>query len=85
MAYFPTISKIEYEGFESENPFAFRHYNPEEIILGKTMKEHLRFSVAYWHTFTQDGSDPFGEAVNQRDWLSDDPMETAKNRVEAAF
>lgn len=85
MTYFPSINKIKYEGVKSENPFSFRHYNPEEIILGKTMKEHLRFSVAYWHTFTQDGSDPFGAAVNQRDWLSDDPMETAKNKVEAAF
>lgn len=85
MTYFPTVDTIKYEGTESTNPFAFRHYNPEEIVLGKTMKEHLRFSVAYWHTFTQDGSDPFGAAVNQRTWLTDDPMETAKNRVEAAF
>lgn len=85
MAYFPNIEKIQYEGPTSKNPFAFRYYNPEEVVLGKTMKEHLRFSVAYWHTFTQDGSDPFGKGVNQRDWLTDDPMETAKNRVEAAF
>lgn len=85
MAYFSSIDKIKYEGPESTNPFAFRHYNPEEVVLGKTMKEHLRFSVAYWHTFTQDGSDPFGKGVNQRNWLTDDPMETAKNRVEAAF
>lgn len=85
MAYFPSIDKIQYEGLESTNPFAFRHYNPEEVVLGKTLKEHLRFSVAYWHTFTNDGSDPFGKGVNQRDWLTDDPMETAKNRVEASF
>src|SRR5690606_3013509 len=85
MSYFPSIEKIQYEGPTSKNPLAFRHYNPEEVVLGKTMKEHMRFSVAYWHTFTQDGSDPFGKAVNQRDWLTDDEMETAKNRVEAAF
>lgn len=85
MTYFPTIDKIQYEGPESTNPFAFRYYNPEEVVLGKTMKEQLRFSVAYWHTFTNDGSDPFGKGVNQRDWLTDDPMETAKNRVEASF
>lgn len=85
MAYFSSIDKIKYEGPESTNPFAFRHYNPEEVVLGKTMREHLRFSVAYWHTFTQDGSDPFGKGVNQRNWLTYDPMETAKNRVEAAF
>ncbi|MBT2732468.1 xylose isomerase, partial [Carnobacterium sp. ISL-102] len=83
MTYFPSIDKIKYEGAESTNPFAFRYYNPEEVVLGKTMKEQLRFSVAYWHTFTNDGSDPFGKGVNQRDWLTDDPMETAKNRVEA--
>ncbi|MBT2732456.1 xylose isomerase, partial [Carnobacterium sp. ISL-102] len=83
MTYFPSIDKIKYEGAESTNPFAFRYYNPEEVVLGKTMKEQLRFSVAYWHTFTNDGSDPFGKGVNQRDWLTDDPMEMAKNRVEA--
>ena len=85
MEYFKNVKQVQYEGPKTENDFAFRHYNPEEIVLGKTMKEHLRFSVAYWHTFTQDGSDPFGAAVNQRTWLTDDPMETAKNRVEAAF
>jgi len=85
MTYFPSVDKINYEGPESTNPFAFRYYNPEEVVLGKTMKEQLRFSVAYWHTFTNDGSDPFGKGVNQRDWLTDDPMETAKNRVEASF
>lgn len=85
MEYYPSIKKIGYEGVEATNPFAFRHYSPEEIVLGKTMKEQLRFAVAYWHTMVQDGSDPFGAAVNQRDWLTSDPMETAKNRVEAFF
>lgn len=85
MTYFPTIEKIKYEGKESENPFAFRYYNPEEMVLGKSMKDHLRFSVAYWHTFVNDGADPFGQGVNQRTWFTNDPMETAKNRVEASF
>ncbi|MBP1039650.1 xylose isomerase [Vagococcus sp. BWB3-3] len=85
MEFFPNISTIKFEGTETENAFAFRHYNPEEIILGKSMKEHLRFGMAWWHTLTQDGSDPFGAPVNQRTWLTDDPMETAKNRVEAGF
>ena len=85
MSYFPNVDKVNFEGPQSTNPFAFRHYNPDEIVLGKTMKEHLRFAVAYWHTFTQDGSDPFGAATNIRTWLTDDPMETAYNRVEAAF
>lgn len=85
MNYFPTIDKIKFEGKDSQNPFAFRHYNPEEVIMGKTMKEHLRFGVAYWHTMTQDGSDPFGHPTNIRDWEGNSPMETAKNRVEAFF
>lgn len=85
MAYFPNIEKIKYEGTETNNPLAFRHYNPEEIVLGKTMKEHMRFAIAYWHTFVNEGNDPFGQGVNERTWATNDPMETAKNRVEAAF
>lgn len=85
MAYFDKIEKIKFEGTKTENPFAFRHYDPQAEIMGKTMKEHLRFAVAYWHTMTQDGSDPFGQAINQRTWVTEDPMETAKNRVEAFF
>lgn len=85
MSYFANVDKVQYEGVKTENPFAFRHYNPEEVIMGKTMKEHLRFAVAYWHTMTQDGSDPFGSPTNQRTWIGATPMETAKNRVEAFF
>ncbi|MHA3224465.1 xylose isomerase [Globicatella sulfidifaciens] len=85
MSYFPEISQIKYEGKETNNLFAFRHYNPEEVVLGKTMKEHLRFAVAYWHTMTQDGSDPFGNSVNERTWFGETPMDTARNRVEAFF
>lgn len=85
MVYFKNINKIKYEGVETDNPFAFRHYNPEEIILGKKMKDHLRFAIAYWHTMTQDGSDPFGDSVNKRTWFGETPMETAKNRVDAFF
>lgn len=85
MNYFPNIKKVVFEGVNTKNPFAFRHYNPEEVILGKSMKEHLRFAIAYWHTMTQDGSDPFGHPVNIRTWEGATPMETAKNRVEAFF
>lgn len=85
MTYFPTIEKIVYEGPRTKNPFAFRHYNPDEVVAGKTMKEHLRFGVAYWHTMNQDGSDPFGKPVNERTWFGATEMETAKNRVEAFF
>ena len=85
MSYFSTVDKIKYEGVTTENPLAFRHYNPSEVVMGKTMKEHLRFAVAYWHTMTQDGSDPFGSPTNIRTWAGSTPMETAKNRVEAFF
>ena len=85
MTYFPEIDNIQYEGVDTKNPFAFRHYNPEEVVAGKTMKEHLRFAIAYWHTMTQDGSDPFGSATNQRPWFGETALETAKNRVQAFF
>jgi len=85
MAYFADIEKIQYEGIDSKNVFAFRHYNPEEVIAGKTMKEHLRFAIAYWHTFTAKGSDPFGEDTMTRPWDDKDPMEAARKRARAAF
>ncbi len=85
MSYFPMIKEVKYEGPRTENPFAYRHYDPEQEILGKPMKEHLRFAAAYWHTMTQDGSDPFGDPVNIRSWEGENPLETAKNRVEAFF
>lgn len=85
MSYFPNVEKVKYEGIKSNNKFAFRHYNPDEVVMGKTMKAHLRFALAYWHTMTQDGSDPFGNPVNQRNWFGETPMETAKKRVEAFF
>ncbi|MGL4696685.1 xylose isomerase [Enterococcus larvae] len=85
MSYFPQVEKVRYEGPETKNMFAFRHYDPAEMVMGKTMKEHLRFAIAYWHTMTQDGSDPFGKPTNQRDWEAAAPMETARNRVEAFF
>ena len=58
--YFPGIGKIAYEGRDSKNPLAFKWYNPEQVIAGKTMAEHMRFAIAYWHTFCGDGGDPFG-------------------------
>ena len=58
--FFKNIPSISYEGPDSTNEFAFRHYNPDEVILGKRMEDHLRFSVAYWHSFAWPGGDPFG-------------------------
>ena len=63
MAAFPEVSKIQFEGPDSKNPLAFRHYNENEVVEGKTMKEHLRFSVVYWHTFRGTGADPFGAGM----------------------
>jgi len=84
--YFKNIPKIKYEGKNSDNPMAFKYYNPDEVVGDKTMKEHLKFSVAYWHTFTGGGVDPFGSATMQRPWDHiTDPMDKAKARVDAAF
>jgi len=61
--YFPNIKKIKYEGENSKNILSFKYYNPEEIVMGKKMKDHLRFAVCFWHTFCNNGSDPFGKAT----------------------
>ncbi|HWO94987.1 MAG TPA: xylose isomerase, partial [Bacillus sp. (in: firmicutes)] len=83
--YFGSVNKVAYEGKDSKNPLAFKYYNPEEVVGGKTMKEQLRFSIAYWHTFTADGTDPFGAATMQRPWDRYTGMDLAKARVEASF
>ena len=86
MAFFPKIKKIKYEGPDSKNLLSFKWYNEDEIVAGKTMKEHLRFSVVYWHTFRNPLSDPFGVGTAFRPW--DDGSESVKNaqkRVRAAF
>ena len=86
MAAFPDIPQIKYEGPDSSNPLAFRYYNPEEMIEGKSMKDHLRFSVVYWHTFRANGSDPFGAPTLNRPWEDGtDSVENAQNRVRVAF
>lgn len=85
MAYFEGIGKIAYEGKDSKNPLAFKHYNPEQKVMGKTMAEHLRFAAAYWHTFTGGGSDPFGAPTAIRGWDRYSGLDRAKARVEASF
>jgi xylose isomerase len=85
-AHFPKIPPIAYEGSKSENPLAFKHYNPAEIIDGRSLKEHLRFSIAYWHSFRGVGSDPFGSGTIVRPWESgSDPLAVAEARMDAAF
>lgn len=86
MEYFVNVKKIEYEGPKSKNPLSFKYYNPDEIIMGKKMKDHLRFAVSYWHTFKANASDPFGDGTILRKWdMGDDLILNAKKRVKAAF
>jgi xylose isomerase len=86
MAFFPEVSKIRYEGPDSTNPLSFRHYNPDEKVEGKSMKEHLRFAVAYWHTMRGQGADPFGPGCARRPWEDGtDSVENAIKRVRVAF
>jgi xylose isomerase len=81
-----SIPKIRYEGPGSKNPLAFRHYNPAEKVDGRTLKEHLRFSIAYWHSFRGAGSDPFGPGTITRRWeKGSDAVSIAKARMDAAF
>jgi xylose isomerase len=83
---FPKISRIQYEGPKSKNPLAFKWYNPDEVVEGKKMKDLLRFSVTYWHTFRGMGADMFGSGTMQRPWeAATDSVENAKNRVRVAF
>ncbi|MBC3766894.1 xylose isomerase [Neptunicella marina] len=84
--FFKSVDKIQYEGPESTNPLAFRHYNPDEVILGKTMREHLRFAACYWHNFCWDGADVFGGGTFGRPWLqAGDAMQRAKEKADVAF
>ncbi|MBN7576817.1 xylose isomerase [Clostridium sp. 2-1] len=84
--YFENVSKINYEGANSKNPYSFKYYNPDEIIGDKAMKEHLRFALSYWHTLTATGADPFGVGTMIRPWDSEtNEMDLAKARMEAAF
>lgn len=82
--FFKNIPQIQFEGPESRNEFAFRHYNPEEVVAGKTLKDHLRFAVAYWHSFAWPGGDPFGGQTFDRPWFGD-AMDLAKLKADVAF
>ena len=84
--YFKDIPKVKFEGTSSDNPLAFRHYNPEELVLGKSMKEHLRLAACYWHNFCWDGADVFGAGTFNRPWLqAGDAMQRAKEKADVAF
>ena len=84
--YYKGIKKIEFEGRDSDNPLAFKYYDPNKIVAGKTMKEHFKFAIAYWHTFCGVGSDPFGPGTQNFEWdKSPDPIQAAKDKADAAF
>ena len=85
--YFPSVGKIHYEGPESDNPLAFKYYDAERLVGGKTMKEHLRFAVAYWHSFCGDGLDPFGAPTHFFPWNEQPatPMQAAEGKLDGAF
>ena len=82
--FFKNIPQVRYEGPDSENEFAFRHYNPDELVMGKRMEDHLRFAVAYWHSFAWQGGDPFGGQTFHRPWFGD-TMDLAKVKADVAF
>ena len=84
--YYKGIGEIKYEGKESDNPLAFKYYNPNQLVAGKTMSEHFKFAVAYWHTFCGVGADPFGPGTQNFPWdRSNDPIQAAKDKADAAF
>ncbi|NMC42025.1 MAG: xylose isomerase [Bacteroidales bacterium] len=83
--FYPGIGKITYEGPKSKNPLAFRWYNPEEKVGGRKMKDHLRFAIAFWHSFCGDGSDPFGMETRFFPWDNVKGDDKISQRLEAAF
>ena len=84
--YFKGILKIAFEGKASDNPLAFKYYNPDQVVAGKTMREHFKFAIAYWHSFCGQGSDPFGAGTQNFPWdQSNDPVQAAKDKADAAF
>ncbi|MBF4487597.1 MULTISPECIES: xylose isomerase [unclassified Flavobacterium] len=84
--YYKGIGQIKFEGKDSDNPLAFKYYNPDQLVAGKTMREHFRFAIAYWHTFCGQGSDPFGPGTQNFAWdQSSDPIQAAKDKADAAF
>ena len=82
--FFGDIARIGYEGPDSTNPLAFRHYNPDEVVLGKRLEDHLRFAVCYWHNFVWPGLDPFGGQTFDRPWFGD-TMDHARHKADVAF
>ncbi len=83
--FFSITEPLKYEGPDSDNPLSFKWYDPDTVVLGKRMEDHLRFAVCYWHSFCWPGLDPFGGATIERHWFSGDPMESAALKADVAF
>ncbi|MEL0073769.1 MAG: xylose isomerase [Flavobacteriaceae bacterium] len=84
--YYKGVGSIQYEGKASDNPFAYKYYNPDQIVAGKTMRDHFKFAIAYWHSLCGQGGDPFGPGTQQFPWdASSDPIQRAKDKADAAF
>ncbi|MDR0962419.1 MAG: xylose isomerase, partial [Mediterranea sp.] len=84
--YFPMIGKIKFEGIESKNPLAFRYYDADKVVMGKPMKDWLKFAMAWWHTLGAEGSDQFGPGTKSFPWNgAPDALEAAKNKMDAGF
>jgi D-xylose isomerase (EC 5.3.1.5) len=84
--FFKGIGQIKYEGPESDNPLAYKWYDENKVVAGKTMKEFFRFAVCYWHTFCNTGADPFGPGTKRFPWdEATDPLQRAKDKMDAAF
>jgi xylose isomerase len=84
--FFPGIGAVKFEGKDSTNPLSFKFYDPQKVVAGKTMKDHLRFAVAYWHSFCGTGSDPFGSGTHDFPWdASANAMDNARMKLDAAF
>jgi len=82
--FFGDVEKIEYAGADSRDPLSFKHYQPDEMVLGKRMEDHLRFAVCYWHSFVWPGGDPFGGQTFERPWFGD-TMQHARLKADVAF
>ena len=84
--FFKGIDQINFEGEESDNPFSYRFYDKEKVVLGKPMKEHFKFAVAYWHSFVNSGNDPFGIGTKKYPWMElKDVKQRSYQKMDAAF
>ena len=85
MTIFSDLPPVRFEGPQSTDPLAYRHYDAARIVLGKPLRDHLRLAVCYWHSFVMNGADPFGAPTIERPWMAGDPMAAARAKADAAF